>query len=339
MSKPTNPALIGAFVLGAIALLVVAVLLFGGTELFARKVLLVSYFPDSVKGLREGANVLLRGVRVGYVKTITLDGRINDERGTLDALVEVIMEVRPETFALFQQAGRSQEITMTRLPAETEHFVDAGFRAQLGIDSFVTGQFLVELDFKPGTEAIFRGKSPPYPEVPTLPTGVQQAFERLQELIGRLSTELDTAQLLGDVQGIASGLNELANSQDLRDGFAGFNQLAGTDVPELVRALEQSAADLRGLLADTRSLVAHIDGQVEPVAAELVPAIRRLNDTLAAGEQALAAAAAQIRSDSEIAVEMNATLQELQGAARSLRILLDYVDRHPEALLRGKRGS
>jgi len=335
MSKATNPTLIGAFVIGAIALLVIAVLLFGGTELLTRKALLVSYFPDSVKGLREGSNVLLRGVRVGYVKEIHLQGRIDKQQGTLDTLVEVIMEVQPETFALFEQGERLEEITVSRLP--TRQFVDAGFRAQLGIDSFVTGQLLVELDFKPDTQAVFRGEDTPYPEVPTIPSEVQRVLERVQNFVARLSTEIDATQLLHDIQDIAAGLNELANSEDLREALAGLNALANSDAPALIRTLDASATKLEALLEETRTLVRHVDGEIDPLVDEIVPTVRRLRDALAAGEATLAAASSQIRTDSELAIETSATLAELRSAARALTVLLDYVDRHPEALLRGKR--
>ncbi len=337
MSKPTDPALIGAFVLGAAAFLVVAVLLFGGTELLTRKALLVSYFPDSVKGLREGSNVLLRGVRVGYVQLIQLQGRINEDKGTLDTLVEVVMEVDPASFSLFAEGEQLDEEGFARIP--TAEYIDAGFRAQLGIDSYVTGQLLVELDFKPDTEAVFRGDDPPYPEVPTVPSDVQRALAGLQEFVTRLSNEIDIAKLLHDVQDMAAGLNELANSQDLRAALAGMNRLATTDVPTLARSLDASAEELRQLLGESRALVQRVDANVDPIVAELVPILQRMQEVMAASQTTLETASRQMRSDSELAVEVRTTLEELQGAARALRILLDYVDRHPEALLRGKGGQ
>ncbi len=334
MSKPIDPALIGAFVLGAAAFLVMAVLLFGGTELLTRKALLVSYFPDSVKGLREGSNVLLRGVRVGYVQLIELQGRLDESRGTLDTLVEVVMEVDPASFSLFATGEQFDEEGYARMP--TEEFIAAGIRAQLGIDSYVTGQLLVELDFKPDTEAIFRGDDPPYPEVPTVPSDVQRALAGLQDFVTRLSDGIDVTQLLHDVQGTAAGLNALANSEDLRGALAGVNRLTTTDVPALARSLDASAEELGQLLAESRTLVARVDAKIEPLGAELIPTLQRMQAVMVASQSTLELASRQLRSDSELGVEVRTTLEELQGAARALRVLVDYVDRHPEALLRGK---
>ncbi len=106
MSKPSNPTLIGSFVLGAIALLVVAVLLFGGAALFASKRTLVSYFPGSVQGLREGSSVVLNGVRIGYVKDIRLQGELKPGNA-MEMLVQVTMEILPEQFrAVCRTAAR-----------------------------------------------------------------------------------------------------------------------------------------------------------------------------------------------------------------------------------------
>ena len=86
--------------LGAVLLLVVAVLLFGGAALFASKRTLVSYFPGSVQGLREGSSVVLNGVRVGYVKDISLQGEVKPDH-SMDMLVQVTMEVLPSSFELY----------------------------------------------------------------------------------------------------------------------------------------------------------------------------------------------------------------------------------------------
>jgi hypothetical protein len=62
MSKKSNPAIIGAFVVGAVSLLAVAVAFFGGSELFQKRVNYVAYFEEQTKGLRVGSNVILNGV-------------------------------------------------------------------------------------------------------------------------------------------------------------------------------------------------------------------------------------------------------------------------------------
>jgi paraquat-inducible protein B len=334
VSKPSNPTLIGAFILGAVLLLVAAVLLFGGTELFTKTRLLVSYFPDSVKGLRVGSSVLLAGVRVGYVKSIQLEGRISNE-DSLETLVQVLMEVQPETFELFSDGTVLSEHKREQLT--TDEFVKAGIRAKLGIDSLVTGQLLVELDFQPDAPAIFRAPRKTYPEVPTIPSDTQQIIERLQDFFSKLTSEVDFPQIAKDIQGIASGVNEIANSPDLRSMLTGGSKLTNDDLPKLVDSIERSLHELDGAIEDTRKLISHVDGQVDPFMAELLPTVKRLDAAIGSAEQVLQSTNSQLRQDSELTLEVQATLRDLQSLSRSASLLLDYLEKHPEALLRGKK--
>ena len=92
MSKPANKTLIGAFVIGAIALLVIAVLIFGSGKFLKKTFHTVVFFEGSIKGLNEGAPVIFKGVKVGAVKEIRL---IYDAAN--DSLrIPVIIELEPE---------------------------------------------------------------------------------------------------------------------------------------------------------------------------------------------------------------------------------------------------
>ena len=110
-------------------LLVVAVLLFGGAALFASKRTLVSYFPGSVQGLREGSSVVLNGVRIGYVKSIRLQGEVKPDN-SMEMLVQVTMEILPSSFELYSN-GSALSVE-TRAQMSPQQYVDAGIRAKLG---------------------------------------------------------------------------------------------------------------------------------------------------------------------------------------------------------------
>lgn len=334
MSKPSNPALIGSFVLGAVLLLVGAVMLFGGAQLFATKRILVSYFPDSVQGLRVGANVVLNGVQIGYVKAIQLQGEVQPDK-SMRMLVEVTMEVLPESFQLYTDgAALTSEARSTM---STDEFVKAGIRAKLTTDSYVTGQLLVEFDFRPDIPAVLRGKGNGPPEIPTIPSDVQQVVQRLQEFFSKVSQDIDFEQLGKNIQGVVSGLDEIANSQDLRKMLAGASRLTNDDIPHLASSLERSLTELQGAAKDARALVAHVDKQVDPLMTDLLPAVQRLDGTLKAAEQVLREASGHLREDSALALEVRNTLQDLQTASDAATVLLDYLSNHPEALLRGKK--
>jgi paraquat-inducible protein B len=335
MSKPSNPTLIGSFVLGAVALLVVAVLLFGGAALFASKRTLVSYFPGSVQGLREGSSVVLNGVRIGYVKAIRLQGELKPGNA-MEMLVQVTMEILPSSFELYSN-GSALSVE-TRAQMSPQQYVNAGIRAKLATESFVTGQLLVELDFRPDTPAVMRARTKGGPvEIPTIPGDVQQILQRVQTFFANLSEEIDVNTLAKDVQGILNGLNELANSPDLRSMLAGGSKLTNDELPRLTSSLERTLTDLQGATKDARELVSHVDKQVDPLMSDLLPAIRRLDSTLKSTEATLQSVSGHLREDSALSLEVRSTLQDVQSMSDAATALLQYLDEHPEALLRGKK--
>jgi paraquat-inducible protein B len=219
-----------------------------------------------------------------------------------------------------------------------QQYVDAGIRAKLGTESFVTGQLLVELDFRPDIPAVFRAreKGGP-PEIPTIPGDVQQVLERVQNFFAQVSAEVDVPKLAKDVQGILSGMNELANSPDLRSMLAGGNRLANDDLPRLTASLQLSLTDLQGATKDARALVRHVDEQVDPLMTDLRPAVRRLATTLNATEQTLQAVSGKLREDSALSLEVRNTLRDVQSMSDAAAALLRTLDENPQALLRGKR--
>ncbi|RMF98454.1 MAG: MCE family protein [Gammaproteobacteria bacterium] len=332
MSKHANPTLIGAFVIGAIAVLAIGVTVFGGSEYFKQRTRFVSYFDGSVQGLRVGANVVFRGVRVGFVQDIDLLADVT----TLEPSIQVTMEILADSLIL-TRGGRPIAARLDAL-VTPEQLIERGLRARLVTESFVTGQLLVELDYLPGTPVILRGEAPPYPEIPTVPNDVQQTIQSLRQSVADFLEAVDVEDLARRLNRAARGADELLNSADLRASLAGLNRLVNAPETQALSARLQRAMDeLDQTLADTRRLVNDADLQLDPLAGELRATLARLNDGLNSATATLDAAKAQIRGETELAYELGATLSEVRDAARSLRLLSDYLERHPEALLRGKQ--
>jgi len=335
MSKQTNPTLIGAFVIGAVGLLIVAVLLFGGSELLVQKNQVVSYFPGSVKGLRTGANVTFRGVRIGFVKDIQIQADVK----TLESQIQVIMELLADSIVFTEKGLVLEDNRQTRLARELsiQDVVNAGLRAQLSLESFVTGQLLIELDFHPEVPPLYRTENPPFTEIPTMPSNIEQVVESIERFIADLQESVDIGALAEDIGSILKGLDELANSPDVRESLTGLNRIINdAETQALPDSLQAAISEARGALQDTRSLIGKADARFDPLLDELSSALVQLDDALTAGEAALSNASVQIKGDTELAFQLTATLDELQGAARSLRVFLDYIERNPEALIRGK---
>jgi paraquat-inducible protein B len=98
--------------------------------------------------------------------------------------------------------------------------------------------------------------------------------------------------------------------------------------------LKKSLVTLDGTLGDARGLINRIDTSVVPA----------LNSTLGDAKGALGAAQRVLSStetnllgpDAPGQIELRNAMVEISRAARSLRVLADFLERHPEALIRGK---
>lgn len=333
MSNRSNPAVIGSFVLGAIALLVIAVMVFGGSQLFSPKRYLVTYFDGSVKGLRVGSNVLFRGVRIGYVTDIEVVTDPDVDRFG----IPVTFQILPDAFKVSSPEGELQGFPSTGQGERIDALIKRGLRAKLETESFVTGQLLIQLDFYPTLPAVFRGVKPRYQEIPSVPSDIQQVLERLQRFAKALGEKVDSDQLIADFQGILSGLNRLANSPELAATVAGMDKLANSpDTQALPGDLRRAVNTLTATLDETRQAVARLDQNVGPLASDAHQALSALNVALERAAGTLQETEALLSQEGAAKVELVRTLNEVQQAARSLRLLADYLALQPEALIRGK---
>lgn len=331
MSRKASPTLIGAFVLAGVALLVISVLVFGGRELFQKTQRFVTYFDGSVQGLRVGSNVLFRGVRVGYVTDIQV---VADESLTRYQ-IPVVFEILPDAVTVV--SGGQALGDLSSADSRLQDMISAGLRTQLDIESFVTGQLVVDLDMYPETEAVFRGRNPRYPEIPSIPSGIQLLMQRVQEILNDVQRKVPLDRVVQDLLSAVNGFDKLVNSPDLHAAIAGVNRLVNSsETQNLPTTLQGALAELQAATRETRELVGRVDKELEPALQRALPLMEQLESTLREGEAVLRLARDQIEANPETAAQLAAALRELERSARAIRILVDTIERQPEALLRGK---
>jgi len=333
MSKKAHPTVIGGFVVGAIVLLAAAVALFGGKQLFVERNQYVAYFDEGTQGLRVGANVLMNGVRIGYVSEIAL---LVDAQ-SLNTLTRVKLELLPDTYIQTLDGvpvAEGMEVSIGH-----DWLIDkAGLRAQLGVESFITGQLLIELAFRPDTLAQLRGVDSDLPEIPTVRSNMQELLDNLQDWMADIQSGIDISEIGERVESILEGIDELAHSGDLRASLAGLNELINDEsLQNLSASLDTVLADLQTTLREATRLFRDAGGDVDGLVTDLKPAIAGLTATLAEAESVLAAARAQLDGTSPQIYQLESTLRELEGAAIAVREFFDYLERNPEALIRGKQ--
>jgi paraquat-inducible protein B len=371
MSKRASPTAIGAFVVGAVALIVVGVLLFGSGRLFQHPIRYVLFFDTSVEGLNVGAPVQWRGVKVGQVS------RIEARWGT--QWIEVIIDLDPRTLL---GGGKLDSSEIEERIAK--NIKESGLRAQLRTQSLLTGQLFVALDLFPDTEIRLAGVDPSLPELPVVPTTLQVFSERAEKFLDTLIS-LPLPQLIESTTSTVEAINKVARSKDLQQILEKANatldqvqtlartlneqggpllasaketidtaRTAVTDVAQdtrkLLVQLDADANTLNALLQGAQQVVQKTEGEIDSVASAVrgtLEAVRvvleraqgtlsAIDSTLAKAQVTLGRADGTLGGDTPLGYQLLNTLQDLGAASRAVRNLADYLDQHPEALLKGK---
>jgi phospholipid/cholesterol/gamma-HCH transport system substrate-binding protein len=331
MSKKSNPTLIGAFVVGATTLLALGVAVFGGAELFAKKEFYVAYFAEKTQGLRVGSNVTMNGVQVGHVSNVVLI--VN--RDSFQSTTAVTIEIRPKSWIVTQEGVEIASGLDNRVPLEKVIKV-GGLRARLQSESLVTGQLQVDMTFQPETKIVMRGgTNPPHPEIPTIPSNIERIMANTQRWIHNLTEEFDAKELSRRVQNIFRGVDELANSQELRKLLAGADRFINKEETQhLSTSLQETLTEFRSTAADASSLLQNANARMDT---DLEPLIAKTVATLDEAQGALATAKSQLNGESVQIYQLGETLREVEAAARAMREFLDYMERNPESVLKGKK--
>jgi paraquat-inducible protein B len=299
MSKNASSSKIGAFVIGAIVLITVVITIFGTGRVFTEMEHYVVYFQGSAAGLDKGSPVKLKGVQVGEVTDVSAVFADNWE-----FYVQVLIEVNSD--AVINVSGMEAETPEANITA----LIARGLRAQLETQSMVLGQKYVKLDLFPDSELRYQFLNQDYPEIPSIPTLEEQIGQTLTRLVDKID-DVPIAELSQATLSTIQGLDSLVHSPELWGAIV---------------AVERA-------LNETTVVLAEINDHIGPVSADVT-------QVTAAMKQAISAADTLLVTLRGVTVENQAdvyrTVQELSEMARSLRNLLDYLQRHPDAVLWGK---
>ena len=353
MGSKVSPTAIGAFVWGGIVLVVGGVLFFGGGTFFQEKVPYVIFFESSVQGLNVGAPVVFRGVQVGQVARV--EALYDPTQATIR--IKVLVE-------LVRDAVRVTAEVRHRSPQEAvELLVHHGLRASLQLQSFVTQLLLVSLDFYPDTPIKRLGLDPTYPELPTVPSQIEQLLGNVRQALAELG-KLPLEALLAEALGTLKRTNTLLDVPELKQALVSLHDLV-TDIQQLLThtdnqlgplgsKLAAAAEAARAAVIDAQKLFRALEGQVTPLASSAKETLTTARGALGQAQKSLATltdAATPALKQGERALgsittltgdgavaphDLAHTLKAIEAAAQSIRALADMLQRNPEALLRGK---
>ena len=257
-------------------------------------------FNQSTRGLVDGAPIDLLGVEVGTVRSVSLLA----DRETRTLPVEVLADIFPARLGavrerfLAREPGRNDRMLLNRL-------VERGLRAQVRTGNLLTGRLYIALEFtrKPSKASLDVNEA--VLTVPTVPGALVDVQPQLAEIVARLSR-------------------------------VRFDEI-GTDVQAVLREVKATATSLQTTLASVDSSLNKLTPEAQAAITDMRQALATANQTLASAQATLRSAEANL-TDAQAPLQRNAAqaLAEMQRAAQSLRVLADYLQRHPETLLRGK---
>lgn len=247
METRASYILVGGFVIGLVALILVAFIWFARVDLDAEPKRYIVHFDGSVTGLSVGSTVRYRGVPIGTVSSIAIDQE-NIER------IQVIIEVAKDT------------------PIKEDMVASLGLQG-------ITGVAFIQLSG--GTQASQmlvseRGKPPPV--IPSERSGIEALLEHAPILLERAVTVMERIAVVFDEKNLAALAATLENVRTLTDTLA---KQSG-NIEAVVVDTKATLAALRAASEDVRELSATISKQAGPLSTQAVGTLsdarRTLND-------------------------------------------------------------
>ena len=225
MIKQPNMRLIGIFITVCVAVVVCALGYFFKSKLSNQETIVVMYFDESVKGLDVGAPVLFKGVKIGEVSSVRLKANLK----TMQFLIPVYAKIHN---------GRSLVTDTENEHERLNRFIEAGLRAQLAINSMITGQLLIELDMHPDTKVVLHTEAGDNYEIPTINSPFSAISKRLQVI--------PVAKIAQDIHNITKSVEK--------------------ELPPLLKHMNDTLTTVNSILASNKNNTTQMVGKVTSAA-------------------------------------------------------------------------
>lgn len=270
---------------------------------YSRTARYLLFFNGSVRGLASGAPVLLKGIAIGRVLDIQLQFHVADAQFQIPVLIEIEPDriaVQDDSEAWDKNAWDRNAWDGTQM---IERLVASGLRGQLKPGSLLTGELYVDLDVYPDARPATVVRHGDYDAIPTQPAPLEALTTQLAKMLDKLD-RFPLERIGQDLSQTAAGANALVNAPSLK----------------------QALVELETALAGIGAIAGQINDRIAP---ELATTLQQTSATLRSAN-------ALVSENSSLSIDARRMFQEIATAARSVRLMADYLERHPEALLKGK---
>lgn len=272
---------------------------------YAMNVPCVTYLETSINGLAEGAPVQLLGATIGQVDEIRF---VNHPKKPGAWLVRVSFDIQPERIPAIPG---TTPMTLQMLQQRPPHVV-------LDSTNILLSQKVLTLDFSDARTKLTSADVWMEGELLVLP-GEGGGMDNVSVALGHIAGKLEKIPF----DDIGKNLNETLASVS--------NTVGGQDMQNAIKKLSAT-------MEDVRKLVANADKNLGPTLERLPQIADQLQQAIAGANTALGGGAGY-GADSDFQRNIQRLMTQVSEAARSFRLLADFLDRHPEALLRGRNGA
>jgi paraquat-inducible protein B len=276
-----------------------------GEQQITERVPFIVDFDSSTRGLRPGAPVEFRGIRLGSVTHVGL----KSDLAAGEASIRVQINLEPQ-----RVDGLATGLSIEEDYARIDTYVRNGLRAQLQTGNLLTGELFIDLDFRTDVPPDGLDRSGPVPRIPAVPTDLQAITASVTGLLQRLA-ELPLEDIVDNIEHMTGTLDSLVSSPELASGLA----------------------DIAAAGSDLRRLLAQLDANAVPMLQAAEQTIRSVQATVVEARGTLQSTNALIGDNSTLRFQLERSLQELATAARSIREFAASLERDPGSLIRGRR--
>jgi paraquat-inducible protein B len=331
-----SPTAIGVFVFGGLIITLAAIAYVASGRLFSHSTQYVCYFTGSVNGLKVGAPVKFKGVELGRVVSVRLSlnrpgvnrtppWKINPNNIALPVVIEL------EQRQLLRKGGSVDFGDRNNLRTA----IKEGLRAQLAMESLLTGLLYVDLDFYPGTPyTLYEPRDSPIPEIPSRPTDLEMFQKKLTQAVEDIQ-KIDVGALVDSATRAMNSVALLASNPDLPKAIASLNGTLAQARETMVEA-RAAISQAKLALADTRKLVSRAETDFGPMEEKVTKTLDHVDKTLNTANLTLEGVGSVINPTAPPVVELNRALVQVREAAGNLADLSRMLNRNPSVLIRGR---
>ncbi len=312
-----SPRLVGAFVLGALAIALAGGIALSSGNWFGTSRVYVIFFPNAVGGLKAGAPVTFRQVAIGTVRDVDLvfiGTNVHETR--IMAVIEIPRGRLRNVAGSAATAGLS-DADLARV------LVEGGLRAAVRSTSPIAGQRSVDLDFHPEVAPRYARFPSKYPELPTAPTGFELLNERIEATLQKVS-DVPIDEVLVQIQVTLGSVQKLLEAGHVEAALTSLRATLDTANKALARS-DQTLGTVDAMATDMRSTLAGVD-----------TTMKSLQGSMSQLERTLATVDRNVERSAEVQHAAALALEETNELLKALRVLADTIQQHPEALVRGK---